>query len=291
MLTKMLGESFYSRQPRDGASRVVRIKHGKFFQYRDQEFFGLLLVQADSKSIETTYEHLSKGVARPVPMEPGEGARTEAHVVIRLTHTLNGTSQSYPVALEESPGLSPSVLLSRLHHPFHKAGAREGKDPSGEIRKWYPIVSLDGLFSRSLLDEIERGRLNSFELVRQTVESTGIDEPGELVPTRQTLHVSLRPAREEGFVIRSIAAARRLAFEESYDQVRISYKEANSAKNKTAVIDVDEDSPDPASELDKLVSRSCVVSLPSPMNWDHEVVVDEFLELMAEKLIDEVTED
>jgi len=287
----MIAADFYNRTPRDGASRIVRIKHGMIFEHAGAEYVGLLLIQADSRSIEASYANLQTGAARSVPMEEGEGMRTEAHVVIKLTPTMIGTVQSYPVALEESPGLSPSVLVSRLQSPVHRAGKRTEKDSSGEPKTWYPIIQLDGLFSKSLLQEIESGSLSSFDLVKETVESGGIDEPGELMIQKQTLHVGIKPALEEGYVARTLAAVRRLAFDQAYDQIRIHYKEAGSAKQKTAIVDVDEDAPDPAEALDKLVSRSSVVSLVTPMNWDHEEVVLDFLELMAEKLEAELAEE
>jgi len=291
ILSTVIAQDFYNRAPREGASRTVRVTHGKVFQHAGEEFVGLLLVHADSRSIEASYADLQTGAARSVPMADGEGVRTEAHVVVRLTGTTVGTTQSYPVALEESPGLSPSVLLSRLQRPVHTAGKREAKNSAGETVTWYPVMSLDGLFSKSLLEEIENGNLNSFDLVKESVASTGLDEPGDLVRQKQTLHVGLRPAREEGYVARSLAAVRKLAFEEDYDQIRIHYKEAGSSKLKTAVVDVEEDATDPAEALDKLVSRSSVVSLVTPMNWDHEEVVDDFLELMAERLLLEIAED
>ncbi|PPT49405.1 hypothetical protein XarbCFBP8147_13105 [Xanthomonas arboricola] len=287
----MVGEDFYNRPPREDANRIVRIKHGKIFEHNGEEFIGLLLVHADARSIEASYANMQTGAARSVPMEDGEGARTEAHVVIRLKSTLSGTTQSYPVALEESPGLSPSVLISRLNSPFHRAGRRTSKNTAGESVSWYPVLELDGLFSKSLLEEMESGSLNSFDLVKEGLSSGGIDEPGELVRQRQILHIGIRPAKEEGFVARAVAAARRMAFEDSYDQIRIHYKEAGSAKLKTAILDVDEDADDPGEVLDKLVSRTSVVSLTTPMNWDHEEVVDDFLELMAERLINEVEEE
>lgn len=291
ILVTMIAEDFYNRTPREGASRIVRLKHGKIFEHGGSEYAGLLLIHADARSIEASYANLQTGAARSVPMEEGEGVRTEAHVVIKLTPTIVGDVQSYPVALEESPGLSPSVLLSRLQSPMHKAGKRTQKNDAGEVVTWYPLINLDGLFSKSLLQEIESGSLSSFDLVKEKVESGGLDEPGELVLEKQTLHVRVKPAAEEGYIARSLAAVRSLAFTESYDKIRIHYKEAGSAKLKTAVVDVDEDAPDPAEALDKLVSRSSVVSLVTPMNWDHEEVVTDFLELMAEKLEAELRED
>ncbi|HHA2365857.1 TPA: hypothetical protein ACOENC_000483 [Stenotrophomonas maltophilia] len=291
ILLEIIGQDFYNRAPREGANSIVRIKHGKVFSHAGEEFVGLLLIHADARSIEASYADLQTGGARSIPMQDGEGVRTEAHVVIRLSHTMYGTTQCYPVALEESPGLSPSVLLSRLQRPVHKAGQRSKKNSAGEIVSWYPVIELDGLFSKSLLDEIESGNLNSFDLVRQSVESGGMDEPGELVRQQQVLRVGVRPGPEEGLVTRSLAAIRKMAFDEDYEQIRIHYKEAGSSKSKTAVIDVDENAPDPAESLDQLVSRSAVVSLVTPMNWDHEEVVDDFLELMAERLLLELTEE
>ncbi|MFL0351637.1 hypothetical protein D3C81_315790 [compost metagenome] len=291
ILLEVIGQDFYNRAPREGASSIVRIKHGKVFTHANEEFIGLLLIHADARSIEASYADLQTGGARSIPMQDGEGVRTEAHVVIRLSHTKFGMTQCYPVALEESPGLSPSVLLSRLQRPVHKAGQRSKKNSAGETLSWYPVIELDGLFSKSLLDEIESGSLNSFDLVRQSVESGGMDEPGELVRQQQVLRVGVRPGPEEGLVARSLAAIRKMAFDEDYEQIRIHYKEAGSSKSKTAVIDVDENAPDPAESLDQLVSRSAVVSLVTPMNWDHEEVVDDFLELMAERLLLELEEE
>lgn len=291
ILETVIGNDFYNRAPREGANSIVRIKHGKIFTHAGEEFIGLLLIHADSRSIEASYADLQTGSARALPMQDGEGVRTEAHVVIRLSHETLGTTQSYPVVLEESPGLSPSVLLSRLQRPVHKAGERSQKNSSGEMKTWYPIMTLDGLFSKSLLDEIENGNLNSFDLVRQSIKSGGMDEPGELVLQHQVLHVGLRPGPEEGFVKRSLAAVRKLAFEQEYEQIRIHYKESGSPKTKTAVVDVDADAADPAEALDQLVSRSKLVSLITPMNWDHEEVVDDFLQLMAERLLGEIEED
>jgi len=152
-------------------------------------------------------------------------------------------------------------------------------------------MELDGLFSKSLLDEIESGNLNSFDLVRQSVESGGMDEPGELVRQQQILRVGLKPSQEAGYVARSLAAIRKMAFDEEYEQIRIHYKEEGSSKSKTAVVDVDSDAPDPAEALDQLVSRSAAVSLVTPMNWDHEEVVDDFLQLMAARLLLELEEE
>ena len=291
ILLEIIGQDFYNRAPREGANSIVRIKHGKVFTHANEDFVGLLLIHADARSIEASYADLQTGGARSIPMQDGEGVRTEAHVVIRLSHSTVGTTQCYPVALEESPGLSPSVLLSRLQRPVHKAGQRSKKNSAGETVSWYPVIELDGLFSKSLLDEIESGNLNSFDLVRQSVESGGMDEPGELVRQQQVLRVGVRPGPEEGLVTRSLAAIRKMAFDEDYEQIRIHYKEAGSSKSKTAVIDVDENAPDPAESLDQLVSRSAVVSLVTPMNWDHEEVVDDFLELMAERLLSEIAEE
>lgn len=291
ILLAVIGEDFYNRAPREGANSIVRIKHGKLFTHAGEEFIGLLLIHADARSIEASYADLQTGGARSVPMEDGEGVRTEAHVVIRLACTTAGTTQSYPVALEESPGLSPSVLLSRLQRPVHKSGMRSKKNSAGETVSWYPVIELDGLFSKSLLDEIESGNLNSFDLVRQSVESGGMDEPGELVRQQQVLRVGIRPGPEEGLVARSLAAVRKMAFDEEYEQIRIHYKEAGSSKSKTAVVDVDVNATDPAEALDQLVSRSAVVSLVTPMNWDHEEVVDDFLDLMAARLLLELEEE
>jgi len=209
ILLEIIGQDFYNRAPREGANSIVRIKHGKVFSHAGEEFVGLLLIHADARSIEASYADLQTGGARSIPMQDGEGVRTEAHVVIRLSHTTYGTTQSYPVALEESPGLSPSVLLSRLQRPVHKAGQRSKKSSAGEIVSWYPVIELDGLFSKSLLDEIESGNLNSFDLVRQSVESGGMDEPGELVRQQQVLRVGVRPGPEDRIKLMGKALKRR----------------------------------------------------------------------------------
>lgn len=286
MLRTAAGNGFYQRAVRDGAKKVVRIKHCEFFEENGRPYAAVLFVMADAGYIDASYENMQTGAARTFAKDDGEGYRTEAHLVIDLSYTLQGTTQVYPCALEESPGLGPSVVLSRLNHPLHKAGERELKE-GNDTHNWFPVVSLDGLLSRSLIEEIEKGELMSFDLVKEELQDQGLDEPEELVRRRQILCLDVRQDPEEGRVSAVIARARQIAFGENYEQVRIHYKEEGTGKHKQAVLDVPEDAVDPGEELEKLVSRSCKIELPEAMNWDHTEVVMTFAKQMATKLAEE----
>lgn len=285
MLTVAHGNGFYQRSVREGAKKSVRIKDYRQMEVDGRSYAVLLFVLADSGFIDASYENMQTGVARTFNKDDGEGYRTEAHLVIDLEFSRKGTIQVYPAVLEESPGLGPSVLISRLNQPLHKAGARAMKDPSGEMVTWYPIVELDGLLSKSLIDEIAKGELLSFDLVTESLESAGIDEPSELKRRRKVLHLDVVQHPEEGKVGQLISRARQIAFQEDYEKVRISYREHGTGRQKSAVLDVPPDASDPSEAVEKLVSRTAKIDLKEPMNWDH----DQVAEVLAQEMIAELT--
>ncbi|RWU12455.1 hypothetical protein [Xanthomonas phaseoli] len=283
------GEGFYQRGVREGAKKTVRIKHYTVIEVEGRRYAVLLFVQADSGFIDASYENMATGVSRTFNKDDGEGYRTEAHLVIDLECTKRGTMQVYPAVLEESPGLGPSTIWSRLQNPMHKAGQREMKDSSGEVVTWFPVVALDGLLSKSLIEEIAKGELLAFDLVTEQLESAGIDEPSELKRRRRTLHLDVVQHPDEGKVGHLISRARQIAFREDYEKVRISYKEHGTNRQKTAVLDVPEDAADPSEAIEKLVSRTAKIELQQPMNWDHDEVATDLAVVMVEKLTSEQT--
>jgi hypothetical protein len=291
ILTKAGSESFYQRAVREGVKKTVRIKAHSFFDVDGKSYAAVLFMHADAGYIDASYENMHTGEARTFSKDDGEGYRTEAHLVVALDFTLRGTCQVYSCVLEESPGLGPSVILSRLHMPLHKAGQREMLDSSGEKVTWFPVVGLDGLLSKSLIDEIERGELMAFDLVTETLESAGIDEPSELKRRRKTLHLDVVAHPDDGKVGHLISRARQIAFQEDYEKVRIAYREEGTKRQKSAVLDVLEDSADPSEAIEKLVSRTARIQLSEAMNWDHNEVELTLARAMVAKLKEELEEE
>lgn len=283
------GNNFYQRGVREGAKKTIRIKDYRELTVDGRSYAVLLFVLADAGFIDASYENMQTGVARTFNKDDGEGYRTEAHFVIDLEFSRKGSIQIYPAVLEESPGLGPSALISRLNQPLHKAGARSMKDPGGEEVVWYPIVAMDGLLSKSLIDEISKGELLAFDLVTESLESAGIDEPSELKRRRKTLHIDVVQSPEEGKVGHLISRARQIAFREDYEKVRISYREHDTGRQKTAVLDVPPDADDPSEAIEKLVSRTSKIQLSEPMNWDHDQVSETLAKEMILKLHSEKT--
>jgi len=280
--------NFYQRPPRDNAKRAVRIRHLKFFMHRNTEYAALLFALAESDYIDATYEHIATGQPRSIPKEDGEAYRTEAHMVMKTSPTMRGTTQVYPVVLEESPGLSPSVILGRLTGPIRTAAKRTGtNNRTGETVSWGPNVELAGLLSASLLQEIARGELASFDLVREYLNPQGLDEHDELVQRRVTLHIDVAGHPAEDRVPNLIQEARRFARREAFDKVVIRYTEAETKKSKSADIYMPEEEADDELPLEKAVARTVKIVLAEAINDDHIEVVDSLSLAMIRKLHDE----
>lgn len=285
-----IAQNFYSRAVRDDAKRIVRPKHGMFFEAEGKQFAAILFAFADSEYIDASYEKMATGAVRTLEKESGEGYRTEAHLVIDLAPSMRGDKQVYAAVLEESAGLSPSVILSRLQYPLHQAGKRESNDKHGIKVAWYPLIEMDGLLSKSLIDEIERGELEHFDLVKEQLEGNGIDEPQSLIRKKQVLVLDVKESPAEGTISNLIATARQVAFSEGYERVRIHYKEADTGKSKSAVVEVDEDAEDPGESVANLVSRTRRVDLDEKLNYNHTAVVESLAKKMASTLVEELSD-
>lgn len=283
-LVTATGNNFYQRGVRDNAKRVVRIKHMQVLEYEGHTYAALLLVLAESEYVDASYENMGTGEARTFPKEPGEGYRTESHLVVKLTPIMRGTTQVYPAVLEESPGLSPSVVISRLAGPIRIAAQREAPNAAGDAVRWSPEVELAGLLSASLIDEIARGELDAFDLIREISQPQGLDEPDELVQKRVTLHIDVKDHPEQSRVRGLIDRVRRMAREDHYSKVVIRYTEADTKKGKSAQLDVPETEEEELLPLEKAVARTTKITLTEPLNYDHVVVVEPLARQMMIRL-------
>ena len=287
MLETGITRKFYPTKPREGAKRFQRIRHGKFLERNGRNYAALLLVSADADFIDASYEDIVEGSQRTFAKAENEGYRTEAHLVFDLEPEFRGGTQVYSAVLEESPGLSGGVVHARLSSLLRKAGLRKGQNNAKEEQEWGPIVTLDALASASLIDEIVRGNLEEFDLVRDHIESKGIDEYGDLVERRLSMKISVTSDPDKNGVIGMIGRVRDYARRKEFDDVRIRYTEAGTKKTKLAVVNAvggaDESNP-AADAIEKLVSRTCKVDLAEPMHYDHSEVVDAFVMQAIDKL-------
>lgn len=282
--------NYYQRTVREGAKRVVRIKDQHWLEHEGERYVALLIVLAESEYVDASYENIGTGEARTFPKEPGEGYRTEAHLVIRASPEMRGTMQVYPFVLEESPGLSPSAILSRIAVPLRHAGMREGKNAAGETEKWGPIVELAGLLSASLMDELTRGELDAFDLVQEYLEPKGLDEHDELRQRKKTLRIDVVDHPDAGRVRALIDRVRSFAREQKYSKILIRYTEADTKKGRSVELDVPEGADVEEVPLEKAVARTAKLMLAEPLNYDHTEVVQALAQQMAAKLHSESEE-
>ena len=294
MISQGIERGFFPSRPRHNAKRFRRIRHGKFVERGGREYAALLVVLANSDFFDASYENIQTGEARTFAKDEGEGVRTEAHVIIDLEPTRRGTAQVYSAVIEESPGLPMGAIAERLDTLFRRTGSRIGRNRAGEEVKWTPNVTLQALACASLIDEISRGKLQQFDLVREHLESRGVDEHQDLVQKRVTMQIGIVAHPDEAELRTMLNRVRVFAARKNFDQVRIRYTEKDTKKSQQAVLDASEDAAEEAHEpqgasdaIEKLVARTCKVKLREPMNYDHTEVVDEFTNIAIDKLVAE----
>lgn len=285
LLQQASRNGFYARKVKEGAEKVVRIRDLKIQESQGKRYASLLLVHANAGYIDASYENIQTAQSRTIKKNEGEGYRTEAHLVIDLGYTQHGKEQRYRCVLEESPGLGPSIINSRLRSALNKAGTRKGTVPNtGEEITWYPVVYLDGLLNGDLIAEIEKGELLNFELLKENPESGGLDEIEEIEVRHQVLRIDVLDSPKKGMFARLVSKIRSLAFKQDYEKLRIRYKEQNTDRVRSAVIDIPDDMDDPSSAIEKSVTRTAMIKLEEPMNWDHDTVETQLTEKMIKHL-------
>lgn len=286
LVTRAKAHAFYARAVKEGARRTVRIKDLVVFVHQNRSFVAILFVLANADAMDATYENIQSGDTITHAKADGEGNRSEAHMIIDLTPIEKGGAKIYPAVLEECAGLSPSAIYPRLYTALGTAGEREIV-ADGERHVWRPMISLNGLFSHSMLEELASNKIDSFELVRQYEEPQGIDEDTHLEQKKLALHLSVQE-QPNGAVEKMkalIFGAKKFAQQEHFETLRIHYRQNSDGRAHSTEIDMT--SAGDESIVEKMVTRTATIVLENPLNHDHAEPELELSRLMATRLVQE----
>jgi hypothetical protein len=279
------------RRPRSSAREVTRLRHVAAFDFDNVPHLAMLFAVVNLDAFDESYENPHTAETITHPKQPDFGNRREAHVVVRLeprrSHHPNAVM--YPVGLEESQGLPPSEIQSRLSGILGNLGRRDIALADGSNVVVRPGVRLNGQLRRDIFARLARDGVEGFTLVKELPQFNGLDQEATVVERQAQLNLDVVGEMRPGWWERVFGRAKAIAQERQYTAIKVHYYDARTSKYQTTTVDVVGDNYD-AAEQQQIVTRGGRIDLREPMHHNHATVVLPFVELMARKLRDDFDE-
>lgn len=220
----------------ENGKKVIRIRHMTIDVER--RVANLLINYADPDVPNTVYENLDTGIQREIAKEDNEGGSYCAHMMIALDPIQDGGA-SYLAVLEDVPGVGKTKIepfLTKQFKAIAEAAPHEYTflDPNRNERPFRPMADIAGFMSQRLRDDLERGEVKGFELVRRRPAEVDYDEFGYTKEVAHTVKLTINQSLGQR-ALDVIAAVARRARDDDFDGVRIKFKRAEGRERTISV--------------------------------------------------------
>lgn len=238
----------------------------------------LLVQYADTTISDPAFSNLETGQLRVEPKLDGEGVAISSHMVVSLKPT-EPRGNVYLTLLEDVPGIGKTKIAPFLTAEFREVCKFTFVDESKRTRKCRPRVEMAGHVSQSLAQDLEKGVLRGFELIKYQLKEPEFDEPGYTKTEAHILKIKTRKGFSGIEAIGLINRVKEKASKADFTEMRVKYKRVEGKQLTKPVSTAREDAGD------ALFARLERIKLESPLPQCSQKIVEEVKSKMTKLLI------
>lgn len=199
---------------------AIRIK--ELVVDKDNKFAILLINYSDKNISDPVFGDLTTGLLREEPKLEGEGVAVSAHLVISLE---KGKSGGHLALLEYVPGLSRGIIQPFLNNQLRQSSTYEFPSDTGKQKKCRPKFFFEALEGQNLKDDLTRGQLKSFELVKYKNTIKDFDQDDQIEPTISTVEFKVKKHLTLEAAMSLIDDIRKKGKKHDYSEIHVRFKD------------------------------------------------------------------
>ena len=247
---------------------------------REKNIACFLIQYADTTISDPVFSNLETGELRVEPKLVGEGVAISSHLMVSLTPT-EPRGNVYLSLLEDVPGIGKTKIAPFLTSEFKAVSNFLFHDEKKRERKCRPVVKMEGHASQSLSQDLERGYLRGFELIRYRNVEDEFDEPGYTKVDSYNVKIRTEKNISGNVAIDLINRMKEKAKKASFTEMRVRYNRSEGKQQTAPVSTAREDAGD------ALFSRLEMIKLKNPLPQCSKEIVEEVASYMATLLVGE----